>query len=106
MDITLVNNLNEILKVPVKKYAASEKIGFLSEAALRAVLLKPDTSTVKGIRDIFYMILLYDSGARNHEILDLKVKDIDFTPGSCKITVTGKGNKRRTLQKQQPHLIR
>ncbi len=41
------------------------------------------------------MILLYDSGARNRELLDLRLRDIDLTRGN--ILVTGKGNKKRMI---------
>jgi integrase len=46
---------------------------------------------------MFYMILLYDSGARNGELLNLRLRDIDLTPGHARIQVTGKGNKSRII---------
>ena len=43
------------------------------------------------------MILLYDTGARVQEILDLKLRDICFDSKSPFVTVTGKGNKMRSI---------
>lgn len=49
------------------------------------------------IRDRFFMALLYDSGCRDQEILDLKVKDLIVdNPEKAELHVTGKGNKYRT----------
>ena len=50
-------------------------IDFLSEEALKAVLAQPDTETRNGIRDLFFMILMYDTATRDSELLGLKVKD-------------------------------
>ena len=63
-------------KVPIKKLPSSQPVKYFSEDALKIILDQPDTNTLNGIRNLFYMILLYDTGARNQEILDLKVSDI------------------------------
>ena len=96
MDISLVERQNEIRKVPAKK-AANPAVEFLSEKALKAMLEEPGTSTRMGLRDTFYMILLYDSGARNREILDLRLMDIALAPNRSCIHVTGKGNRKRIV---------
>lgn len=46
---------------------------------------------------MFYLILLYDSGARNSELLNLRLKDIDLTPKRGHISVMAKGNKHRII---------
>ncbi|MCL2672196.1 MAG: site-specific integrase [Clostridiales bacterium] len=98
MEITLVNCQNEIHKIPAKKNSESaHKVEFLSETALKTILSEPNTAKLKGIRDLFYMILLYDSGARNQELLDLKVKDVDATTKHAQINVMGKGRKPRSI---------
>ena len=63
----------ELGRIVVNKKSASPLFEFLSENALKTVLGEPDTSTPKGIRDMFYMIMLYDSGARNRELLNLRL---------------------------------
>ena len=53
-----------------------KKVEYMTETALKTLLEQPDSNTYYGKRDRFFMILLYDSGARIQEILDLKLKDI------------------------------
>ena len=58
---------------------------------------EPDITKPKGIRDLFYMILLYDSGARNQELLDLRLRDIELTQRHAQIRMIGKGRKFRPV---------
>jgi len=97
MDISLIEYQNDLRKIPMKKTAVDNAFSFLSESALKTLLAEPDNSTAKGIRDMFYMILLYDTGARNSELLNLRLKDVDLTPSRGRISVMGKGNKRRFI---------
>jgi site-specific recombinase XerD len=96
MDISLLEYQNKLRKIPTKK-KESIAVEFLSENALRAILNAPDITTLKGVRDMFYMILMYDTGARNQELLDLKLKYLDLTPKRSLVHVTGKGNKQRII---------
>jgi site-specific recombinase XerD len=96
MDLTVTVFQNEIEKVPFKQ-TGSKMVDFMTEAALKAVLAQPDTSTKTGIRNLFFMILMYDTGARNREILDLKVKDFCADSKTPCVHLTGKGNKKRIV---------
>jgi len=49
----------------------------------------------KGRRDKLIILLLYSTGIRLSELINLKVSDIDFNQGTLKIL--GKGNKERIL---------
>ena len=49
----------------------------------------------KGSRDRLIILLLYSTGIRLSELLNLRVTDIDFNKGTMKIL--GKGNKERVL---------
>jgi len=97
MDITLVQYQNELYKIPAKKGATTVKVEFLSEDSLKTILNEPDTTKPMGVRDLFYMILLYDSGARNQELLGLRLSDINTSSKNAQIHVIGKGNKPRTI---------
>ena len=82
-------------KIPQKKtVAAGPK--FMSEAAVKVLLEQPDTSTAKGLRDRFFMILMYDTAARVGEILALRIKDI-HSGATPTATLHGKGAKVRTV---------
>lgn len=72
-------------------------ISYLSQNALKELLAEPDAGNRLGMRNRFLMILMYDTGARIQEILDLKVKDFHLELDTPLIYVTGKGNKVRAL---------
>lgn len=56
----------------------------------------PDTTKIWGRRDLVLLCLLYDTGARVQEIIDLTIGDIRLeSPATVKLT--GKGRKRRTV---------
>lgn len=82
-------------KIPKQK-AGKTAVEYMSEEAVQTILKQPDTNTRQGIRDQFFMVLLYDTAARIQEMLDLKVCDIrqGKTPAA---TLLGKGSKVRTV---------
>lgn len=83
----------KILHIPAKK-GFHQPMNYLSAEALKEVLAKPDTKTSGGRRDLALMALLYDSGARVQEIIDLSVRDIRLEePATVKLT--GKGKRMR-----------
>jgi site-specific recombinase XerD len=96
MDFAVMVFQNELEKVPFKQ-TGSKTVEFMTEEALKAVLAQPDTSTKMGVRNLFFMILMYDTGARNREILDLKVKDFRADSKIPCVHLTGKGNKKRIV---------
>lgn len=74
---------------------------------MRSILSQPDLSTRYGLRDAAILSLLYDSGARVQELVDLRVRDIRIdTPAT--VTLTGKGKKTRTvpIMKQSLDLLK
>jgi integrase/recombinase XerD len=73
------------------------RVEYMSETALKTLLEQPNTRTRCGLRDRFFMILLYDTGARIQEILDLKLRDIHLNDQTPCIYLTGKGNKTRAV---------
>ena len=73
------------------------RVEYLSETALKVLLEQPDATTRCGKRNRFFMILLYDTGARIQEILDLKLMDIHLNDQTPCIYLTGKGNKTRAV---------
>jgi len=96
MELVVTVFQKDLEKVPFKK-TGSKTVDFMTEEALKTVLAQPDTSTKAGIRDLFFMILMYDTGARNREILDLRVKDFDANSKTPCVHLTGKGNKKRIV---------
>lgn len=79
---------------------------FLSEPALAALLQQPDVSKQKGLRNLMFMILMYDTAARCSEILDMRVCDLQLDVKNPIAYLHGKGQKVRRvplLQKTVQH---
>lgn len=107
MDATVCPYLFDLKKIPKKKYE-QQIVSYMSEAAVSALLRQPDTSTKKGLRDQFLMILLYDTAARIQEIIDLRLCDFRFGKTPV-VTLHGKGSKIRivpVMEKTMQHLER
>lgn len=90
----------QILSIPMKKNR-KVSIEYITLEAIKSLLAKPDCSTKRGRRDMVLLSLLYDSGARVQELVDITVRDIRITyPATVKLT--GKGNKTRVVPLMKP----
>jgi len=67
----------------------------LTEAEVEALLGAPDTTTVLGLRDRAMLEILYASGLRVSELVNLIPSQINLQQGV--VRVTGKGNKERLV---------
>ncbi len=84
-----------ILGIPFKK-RERKIINYLSQESLRHILEQPDTAKKRGRRDLTIMAILYDTGARVQELINLKAKDIRLAKPAT-IILAGKGNKKRCV---------
>jgi integrase/recombinase XerD len=90
----------QILAIPIKR-TARRAIHYLTLDAIKTILKAPDTTCVKGRRDLVLLSLMYDTGARVQEIADLAVADIRLeNPATIKLT--GKGNRSRLVPLMTP----
>lgn len=71
-------------------------VTYLTPAAMQALLAQPAGHTARGRRDRTLLALLYDTGARVQEIVDVRVRDIRLANPAV-LTLTGKGSKRRVV---------
>ena len=62
----------------------------------QAILDAPDTATWAGQRDHALFMMLYNTGARVSEIIDLRLKNLILDASSA-VHLTGKGRKQRTV---------
>jgi site-specific recombinase XerD len=82
-----------VLAIPLKK-AIHPTLGYLSAEELENLLDHVDRETREGPRDYLLLVLLYDTGTRIQEVLDLT--PADFHLGSPPfVRVLGKGRKER-----------
>jgi len=93
---TLSYYLEDLKNIPMKKIQnRSFILEYMSEESVKVMFTMPDTSKKMGVRDIFFMSLLYDTGARDSELLSMKLHDLD--PVSKTAYLLGKGNKPRMV---------
>lgn len=68
---------------------------YLNYNELETLLELPDRSTFLGLRNALILELLYSTGVRVSELVNIKLSDIDLN--NNRITVLGKGNKERIV---------
>lgn len=100
-DVGVQAYANDLCTIPLKKDARSTVISFFSEAALKTILEQPDARKKKELRNLFFMILMYDTGARNQELLDLQLSSIHFEEKAPYVVISGKGMKTRLVPVMQ-----
>jgi integrase/recombinase XerD len=86
--------LQQVLGIPFKRGARAAPIEYLEKAEIEALLAGIDQTTPAGRRDYAMFSLMFNTGARVQEILNLRVRDIRLDP-PCQIRLVGKGNKVR-----------
>ena len=94
-DVLRLAELSAIQKIKGFPKECADEVHYLSVQEMKLVLSQSDTSKRLGIRDKFFMYLLYDSGCRVQEILDLRVRNFFIKNGAAQLHVIGKGNKFR-----------
>lgn len=90
----------EVRQIPAKR-GATEIVKHLSVDGMAAILRQIDTSTPTGRRNLAMLSLLYNSGTRVQELIDLTPICIRFEK-PYSIVVKGKGNKKRLVPLDEP----
>ena len=85
----------DILSIKTKKPKAPE-MAYLTIEGLKIILRQPDLKTRKGRRDFVLLGLLYDSGCRVQELIDLTPSCFRFDE-TVTVRLLGKGNKTRVV---------
>src|SRR5687768_16724117 len=88
----LKDNPAENLDSPQKSFYLPK---FLNQTEVELLLSQPDVSTETGLRDRAILELMYSSGLRVSEAVNIQIKDIDLDGGV--LTTTGKGSKTRRV---------
>ena len=96
LDCTQIALSVSIQNIPVKT-PQGKVVEYLSEAALEALLKQPDIAKRTGLRNSFFMVLMYDTAARCGEMLSMKVRDLRINVQHPIAYLHGKGNKTRTV---------
>lgn len=91
----LLGQYQRILAIPSCRYPRPP-IQYLTQRDTANILAQPDSQTPSGRRDRVLLSLLYDSGARVQEIIDLLAQDVRLE-APAQIRLTGKGRKTRIV---------
>lgn len=87
--------LQKVLAIPIKKSPRPD-IKFLTLKETEILLTQPDIPSKVGRRNLVLLALMYDSGARVQEIIDLTYQDVRLDAPSV-VILRGKGNKSRSV---------
>lgn len=85
----------KILAIPQRRHACAT-VGYLSKEDLAEVLAQPDLRKQEGRRDAVLLSILYDTGARVQELIDLSAGDVRLDP-PAQVRLMGKGRKMRAV---------
>ncbi len=90
--------LHECQKILAIRFKRSkiESINYLKVEGIRLLLQQPDATSSKGRRDLALLSLMYDTGARVQEIIDLTPSMLRLNKPAT-IVIVGKGNKARLV---------
>ena len=86
--------LQRILAIPFKRGRQRVPLEYLDQREVEALLATPSRPTPAQERDHALFALMFNTGARVQEVLDLKVRDVRLAP-PYQVRLHGKGNKVR-----------
>jgi site-specific recombinase XerD len=86
--------LQQVLGIPFKRGARAAPIEYLETKEVEALLAGIDRKTPAGQRDYAMFSFMFNTGARVHEIVNLRVRDVRLEP-PYQVRFIGKGNKVR-----------
>jgi integrase/recombinase XerD len=89
----------KILAIPQQRHARPT-VTYLSKQELAEILAQPNLRTAEGRRDAVLLSILYDTGARVQEVIDLSVGAVRLDP-PAQLRLLGKGRKTRVVPLMQ-----
>jgi site-specific recombinase XerD len=89
-----LHSLQRVLGLPFKRGARAAPIEYLESTEIEALLCSIDRASWSGQRDYALFALMFNTGARVQEILNLRVRDLRLDP-PYQVRLQGKGNKVR-----------
>ncbi len=89
----LLAQCQRIRAIPLKR-TEHITVGYLEEKEMQAILDSVQINSRTGVRDQALLLLLYNTGARVSEIVELKLCDLRLD-GTAQVDLVGKGRKHR-----------
>lgn len=85
----------QILAIPLRR-CTRPNVGYLRKEDLARILAQPDLRSREGRRDAVLLSMLYDTGARVQELIDLNAGDVRLA-SPAQVRLMGKGRKMRVV---------
>jgi site-specific recombinase XerD len=89
-----LGTLQRVIGLPFKRGARDAPIEYLERTEMQALLKSIDRSTALGRRDYALFALMFNTGARVQEVLNIRRRDVRLDAPS-QVRLTGKGSKVR-----------
>ena len=89
-----------IIAIPLRRQPR-KLVGYLSKEELAEILAQPDLRTRAGRRDAVLLSVLYDTGARVQELIDMSAGDVRLD-APAQVRLFGKGRKMRAVPLMDP----
>jgi site-specific recombinase XerD len=93
----LTANYLDVCEIRSISHGRGKKVEGISKQAMKALFAAIDCTTRTGKRDYTLFTLMYDTGCRIGEALNMKVKDLYLDVKTPYVIVDGKGDKKRAL---------
>ena len=84
-----------VIAIPLRRHPR-RTVGYLAKEDLARILAQPDVHTGAGRRDAVLLSVLYDTGARVQELIDMSAGDVRLEP-PAQVRLFGKGRKMRAV---------
>lgn len=94
-ELSYFDKCSQILSIEYKKTPVTI-VSYLSIDEIKSLLSIPDVKNNNEFRHLMILTLLYETGARVSELINIKLKDINFN-NTPYIILNGKGNKTRSV---------
>ena len=102
-----IHHLNEWQKILFIKAMKDEKksISYLTTDGIKLLLDQPDITSKNGRRNLALLALMYDTGARVQEIIDLMPESLRTESKPYTIRLFGKGRKSRVVPLMEEQIV-
>ncbi len=95
-EIDKMDQWQKICTIPRMKEADTE-LGYLSVEGIQLILKQPDSNSSRGIRHKAILALMYETGMRVQEVVDLAIDSVRMEIKPYTLRIVGKGNKARIV---------
>jgi len=99
-DAKRLEQWQNILSIKVKRQVTKYSVNYLTIESVKFLLERIPINTRDGQRHLALLSLLYDTGARVHELIELMPLSLNLNKPSY-ITLVGKGSKKRIVPLQE-----